>query len=375
MYSRILGDELCVVVLTGMNPNVLYELAIAHAAARPVVLLIQKGEEPPFDLKDHRYVEYDIANVEALNQGVYASAVADQVTTMLSSDGPPVVSFDPTLSPLGAPGVAPPVAGRVERAALRRFFGPDVSGAQGVTVTVPVYEPLAEDNFDASAELTMARKVDENGEESRRPIYGDVLHFDDYASAQELFALLRELGARDVALQRDSDFLGRWAEQSCVVCLGSPFVNAALGELGRLSEDTDNAWVTGTRATTTLDTYRVVIRKPQQLSLGVDPTHALGVIVRLPNPSSPENSVVGIWGCRAESTYAAAHYLRRCFTSIVGDSDVAPSVMLLAVRGQKFNNVEPMYVATDAVVERKDELLRWYLRDDPVEAPVPEGQP
>ena len=112
MYKRILGDELCVVVLTGMNPNVLYELAIAHAGARPVVLLIQKGEEPPFDIKDHRYVEYDVANDKALRGGVYAQSVQRHVASLLSADDPPVVPFDNTLSPLGAAGASHRAAGR-----------------------------------------------------------------------------------------------------------------------------------------------------------------------------------------------------------------------------------------------------------------------
>jgi hypothetical protein len=367
MYKRILGDEICVVVLTGMNPNVLYELAIAHAAARPVVLLIQKGEEPPFDLKDHRYVEYDVANVEALNAGRYAESLQSHVIALLRSDEPPTVPFDSTLSPLGAARGGSRVATRAEQAALRSFFGPDAVGDQGIAVTVPVYHPLAEDNFDMTAPVTMARKTDENGRDVERPIYGDVLHFDDYNSAQEVFALLRELGARGVQLQRDSEFLGHWDERPCVVCIGSPFVNAALGELARLSEDTDSAWVSGTRSSPTLDTYRVVIRRPQHLALGVDQTHALGVIVRLPNPSSLANSVVGIWGCRAQSTYATTRYLHRSFKEIAGEAAMAPTVVLLAVRGENFNVVDRMYVAIDGVAERNDKLLRWYLRPDPAE--------
>lgn len=35
MFDAILGDSLCIAVLSGQNPNVYYELAIAHAAARP----------------------------------------------------------------------------------------------------------------------------------------------------------------------------------------------------------------------------------------------------------------------------------------------------------------------------------------------------
>jgi hypothetical protein len=361
MYKRILGDEICIVVLTGMNPNVLYELAIAHAAARPVVLLIQKGEAPPFDLKDHRYVEYDKNNDTALKKGVYAESVSKHVTALLQSAESPTVPFDRTLSPLGA-NVGSRIAGRAERTALRRFLGKDALGEQGVTVTVPVYHPLVYDNFQGTAEVTMTRKTDENGQELQRPVYGDVLHFDDYKSAQEIFELLGELGARGVELRGDSEFLGHWGDRPCVICLGSPFVNAALGELGRLSEDVDAAWVTGTRSSPTLDTYRVVIRRPQHLVLGVDQTHALGVIVRLPNPSSQGNSVVGVWGCRAQSTHATARFLHRSFMEFAGGADASPTVMLLAVRGQYLNVVDPMYVATDGVVvKRNDDLLRLYL--------------
>jgi hypothetical protein len=35
MYDSILKDDLLIAILTFQNPNVYYELAIAHAAARP----------------------------------------------------------------------------------------------------------------------------------------------------------------------------------------------------------------------------------------------------------------------------------------------------------------------------------------------------
>jgi hypothetical protein len=47
MYARILNDDLCIALLTGRNPNVYYELAIAQSAGRPVVILLQRDEEAP----------------------------------------------------------------------------------------------------------------------------------------------------------------------------------------------------------------------------------------------------------------------------------------------------------------------------------------
>src|SRR6516164_2942775 len=50
MYRAIFGFDLCIAVLTFANPNVYYELAVAQAACRPVIILIEKGSKLPFDV-------------------------------------------------------------------------------------------------------------------------------------------------------------------------------------------------------------------------------------------------------------------------------------------------------------------------------------
>jgi hypothetical protein len=58
IVDRIIKDEVVIAVLFNRNPNVYYELGIAHSAARPVVLLKNKREAGPFDVTTHRMVEY-----------------------------------------------------------------------------------------------------------------------------------------------------------------------------------------------------------------------------------------------------------------------------------------------------------------------------
>jgi hypothetical protein len=61
MIAAILNYDLCIADLSGHNPNVFYELAIAQAAERPVVLMKLAGEAIPFDVKDYRLIEYDLS--------------------------------------------------------------------------------------------------------------------------------------------------------------------------------------------------------------------------------------------------------------------------------------------------------------------------
>lgn len=60
MIASILEADLIVADLSGYNPNVFYELAIAHGYAKPTVHIQVKGERPAFDIKDVRIVGYDM---------------------------------------------------------------------------------------------------------------------------------------------------------------------------------------------------------------------------------------------------------------------------------------------------------------------------
>ena len=45
--------------LTNKNPNVFYELGLAHALAKPAILITESMDDVPFDLRALRVIEYD----------------------------------------------------------------------------------------------------------------------------------------------------------------------------------------------------------------------------------------------------------------------------------------------------------------------------
>jgi hypothetical protein len=81
MFEHLMGDDLCVAVLTGHNANVFYELGVAHATGRPAILLIDKKELLPFDIKDVRAVFYDF-DPDALEQGTYVQQIVAYVRAL-----------------------------------------------------------------------------------------------------------------------------------------------------------------------------------------------------------------------------------------------------------------------------------------------------
>jgi tetratricopeptide (TPR) repeat protein len=62
----IYGARLIIADVSGRNPNVLYELGLAHAAKKPVIILVQHEEDIPFDLRHIRYLMYDALNLDDL---------------------------------------------------------------------------------------------------------------------------------------------------------------------------------------------------------------------------------------------------------------------------------------------------------------------
>ena len=66
-------SRLCVADVSGRNPNVLYEVGIAHTLGKPTVLLTQDVGDVPFDLRVIRHIVYGLDALEAARSSLERS--------------------------------------------------------------------------------------------------------------------------------------------------------------------------------------------------------------------------------------------------------------------------------------------------------------
>jgi hypothetical protein len=59
VLSAIRASTVVIADLTGRNANVFYEVGIAHAIDKPVLLMAQSLDDVPFDLRHRRVLIYD----------------------------------------------------------------------------------------------------------------------------------------------------------------------------------------------------------------------------------------------------------------------------------------------------------------------------
>lgn len=89
IVRRIISDDLVVANLTGNNPNVMYELAIRHMTAKPIVTICENGTILPFDIKDSRTIFYkdDMLGTQEL-KNAFESFVTDIDYSSCYKDNP-----------------------------------------------------------------------------------------------------------------------------------------------------------------------------------------------------------------------------------------------------------------------------------------------
>jgi hypothetical protein len=59
IWNAISAARAVIADCTGRNPNVFYEIGLAHAAGKPVILITQNSEDVPFDIRHLRYIQYE----------------------------------------------------------------------------------------------------------------------------------------------------------------------------------------------------------------------------------------------------------------------------------------------------------------------------
>ncbi len=58
IWEGINSSEIVVADVSGRNPNVMYEIGMAHTVGRPVLIITQDIDDVPFDLKHYRCIQY-----------------------------------------------------------------------------------------------------------------------------------------------------------------------------------------------------------------------------------------------------------------------------------------------------------------------------
>jgi hypothetical protein len=84
VIHRLLTAELVVADLTGLNPNVFYEIGIRHMAQKPIIHMHEVGQKIPFDVSLYRSIQYSRALPKDLQEA--RSRLEAAVDMALSAD-------------------------------------------------------------------------------------------------------------------------------------------------------------------------------------------------------------------------------------------------------------------------------------------------
>ncbi len=87
IWSAIAQASILIAECTNKNPNVFYEIGLAHAIGRPVILITQNPNDVPFDLQYRRYIQYSYTPP---GMGIFERDLSSTIVETLKDLGKPV---------------------------------------------------------------------------------------------------------------------------------------------------------------------------------------------------------------------------------------------------------------------------------------------
>ena len=99
IIQSIVSSDLIVADLSTNNPNVFYELGLAHAFHKNVILLAQNVAEVPFDLRSYRIITYSTHFTKMNSARIEIDKYIVNLRTGNVRFGSPVTDFDISASP------------------------------------------------------------------------------------------------------------------------------------------------------------------------------------------------------------------------------------------------------------------------------------
>lgn len=83
IWSALLNAKLVIADCTKRNPNVFYEIGLAHAIGKATILIAQNSEDIPFDLRHRKYLKYDLT---PRGMKIFEKSLANTISTILAEE-------------------------------------------------------------------------------------------------------------------------------------------------------------------------------------------------------------------------------------------------------------------------------------------------
>lgn len=100
VVTAINAADVIIADLTDSNPNVYYELGLAHALRKPVILLTDDIGSIPFDLRSYRVIEYNTHFAHIQEARKQLKEVASKIAAAEMAFGNPISDFLPQATSL-----------------------------------------------------------------------------------------------------------------------------------------------------------------------------------------------------------------------------------------------------------------------------------